>query len=74
MYQLCAEGVKGIVMKLYYPVKVFFSSKAGQALPEYATILALLTVFCFVALKLLGVNFSDFFNGFSSTVQSIPTK
>ena len=45
----------------------------GQALPEYALILGLVTVFCLAALHLLGNNLGNFLQWFAQQVQSIPT-
>lgn len=40
----------------------------GQALPEYALILALVTVFCLAALSLFGQSFSNFFTTFANAI------
>ncbi len=45
----------------------------GQSLPEYATILALVTLFCITAVTFLGENIQDFILDFSNQVQGVST-
>jgi Flp pilus assembly pilin Flp len=46
-------------------------SEQGQALVEYALILALLTIFCMGALGLVGANVASFLNLIASQLGSI---
>jgi Flp pilus assembly pilin Flp len=45
----------------------------GQSVPEYALVLALITVVCIAALQFMGTSFSAFFNGLSSVIANTPT-
>lgn len=44
----------------------------GQGLPEYATILALVTLFCVGALYFFGDGISSFLNNLSGYIQTMP--
>ncbi|HEY9686666.1 MAG TPA: hypothetical protein V6C52_06800 [Coleofasciculaceae cyanobacterium] len=45
----------------------------GQSVPEYALVLALITVVCIAALQLMGNDISAFFNGLANVISSTPT-
>lgn len=47
--------------------------KIGQALPEYATILALIVVFCLASLMLFGNNISLFMVNMGNYLGSVST-
>lgn len=42
-------------------------------MPEYAVLLALITVFCITALTFFGQDLSDFLLGFATEIQNVET-
>lgn len=49
------------------------NNAAGQALPEYGLVLALITLFCIATVTFLGEEIRDFILDFANTVQNVQT-
>lgn len=45
--------------------------RQGQSLTEYGLILALVTVFCLVSLRLLGQNMGTMFDGMAKSISQV---
>ena len=52
--------------------KLLSARQKGQALPEYATTLALITLFCLAALAFFGRSISEALLSASGHIQSLP--
>jgi pilus assembly protein Flp/PilA len=66
-----------LMLKQYVALQVWLVTRKkpskGQSLAEYGLILALVAVFCIIALKTLGNSISNMMNNLANTIQSVPT-
>jgi pilus assembly protein Flp/PilA len=64
------------MLKPYVKLQVWLATRKqakGQSLAEYGLILALVAVFCIIALRTLGTNISTMMTGLATTISGVST-
>ena len=61
------------ILRVYTALRTRLERQEGQALVEYALILALIAILSIVVLRLMGVNVSRIFNTVNTSLDSVGT-